>query len=947
MNSKTLRNLSFALFLLLNFSAKAQCLYTLEMKDAYGDGWNGGSLTINSAGNPVSFTLNNVDDDGIDSTLTFSIIDGAPLVISYTVGSFPYEVSFNIYDNTGALFLSSVAPVSGTLFTGNGDCVTCGKPGNFIVDNVWDNRAKLRWKANNTGVNAPVSWRVIYGPQGFSVNLGEGDTLDVAVPKVTVSGLQKKTWYDAYVQQYCGAIGGYSDLVGPISFQTYWTDDIAISGVVAPLSGCDLGTDSVKVILSNYGSAPQSLFNYRYAVNGVDAPVIPPSDGFYTGIIGKDSSVVIAFETLYDFSASGEYRIDVFTELAGDEDVSNDTFTYYVNNRLKTNYAQGFETWNGGWTPSGQNASWEFGTPNKTSIPAAANGLNAWVTSLTGSYNFSEFSYLESPCFDFSDLTEDPIFEFSLIREMQEQYDGAWLEMSLDGGQSWQKVGQQGEGKNWYNGEITFSGLTDAWSGFSNGWITARHSLPGAAGASEVHLRFVMTSAPFFSGGGFGVDDVRIFKSATKDLAGLSVSTLGETAECGLETDKIVFSFINFGSQTQSAVKVAYSINGAAPVINNVTGSFATDKSGIQTFSVPFDSRDDAFSIKCWTILAGDQDNSNDTIIYTISHLAKSVPFQENFESYTQPPTDWTYNPAFGFSVTNGHNNISNVLAFNLYSGNPEFMADMPRYGLIHSGDSLSFTYRITNFASQGQTPTVLQLGSKIEVQVSTDCGNTYQTIRSITNFNHSPTLSMRTIKLSLDAFAGQDIKVRFHGIWGASDFWFDLDNINLLSCPANMDLSAVVTPTTPGIADGMATVNVGIGNAPYYYEWSNGDTGETATNLAAGSYTVTVTDAHGCIDVITIHLGSTGTDELDRFANIALFPNPSSGLATLQATFKHSTDAQIEILNPLGQRVWYVSALATDHITQSFDLTSFPDGLYLVRLTAEGKTLSRKLIKG
>ncbi|MDO8367793.1 MAG: T9SS type A sorting domain-containing protein, partial [Saprospiraceae bacterium] len=627
-------------------------------------------------------------------------------------------------------------------------------------------------------------------------------------------------------------------------------------------------------------------------------------------------------------------------------DVSNDTFTYYITNRLQPTYVQQFEVWDGGWTPGGQNSSWEFGTPNKASIPAAASGLNAWVTSLTGSYNPSEFSYLESPCFDFSEQDEDPAIEFSLTRAMQEEYDGSWLEMSLDGGQNWEKVGETGEGKNWYTGEISFLGLGDAWSGNSNGWITARHSLPNAAGESEVHLRFVMATSPFFSGGGFGIDDIHIFESFPKDLAGLSISTLGELEECGLANDQIIFTFVNFGSQAQTGFKVGYSINGAAPVVQNVNGSLATDQNLTHIFSVPFDSHDQDFEIKCWTILTGDQEPDNDTLTYTVSHTPKPVPIQENFESYTAPPTDWTYDPTFGFLVTNTHNNISKVLAFNLYSGNPEFTADMPRMGPISQGDSLSFTYRITNFSTQGQTPTILQAGSKIEIQVSTDCGETYQTINSITSFNHSPTVPMRTRKLSLDNFAGQSIKVRFHGIWGAGDFWFDLDNINLISCPSAMDLTAELTPTTPGLSDGTATVNVGIGNPPYQYEWSDNSTEQTAIGLAAGAYTVTVTDAHGCSDVLSINLGSSSTEDLDGFASISLFPNPTSGFATLHATFSRSVDAQIEILNPLGQRVWYISPGATDQLSQSFDLGPFPAGLYLVRVSAEGKAITRKLIK-
>ncbi|NND08799.1 MAG: T9SS type A sorting domain-containing protein [Saprospiraceae bacterium] len=45
----------------------------------------------------------------------------------------------------------------------------------------------------------------------------------------------------------------------------------------------------------------------------------------------------------------------------------------------------------------------------------------------------------------------------------------------------------------------------------------------------------------------------------------------------------------------------------------------------------------------------------------------------------------------------------------------------------------------------------------------------------------------------------------------------------------------------------GSATVNVSGGTPGYSYEWSNGQTTQTASNLTAGNYLVTVTDAEGC----------------------------------------------------------------------------------------------------
>jgi gliding motility-associated-like protein len=46
---------------------------------------------------------------------------------------------------------------------------------------------------------------------------------------------------------------------------------------------------------------------------------------------------------------------------------------------------------------------------------------------------------------------------------------------------------------------------------------------------------------------------------------------------------------------------------------------------------------------------------------------------------------------------------------------------------------------------------------------------------------------------------------------------------------------------------DGSATALASGGTPPYSYAWSNGASGTTAQNLAAGAYRVTVTDARGC----------------------------------------------------------------------------------------------------
>ncbi|MEM6696778.1 MAG: hypothetical protein AAF599_00175, partial [Bacteroidota bacterium] len=78
------------------------------------------------------------------------------------------------------------------------------------------------------------------------------------------------------------------------------------------------------------------------------------------------------------------------------------------------------------------------------------------------------------------------------------------------------------------------------------------------------------------------------------------------------------------------------------------------------------------------------------------------------------------------------------------------------------------------------------------------------------------------------------------------------------------IDLEVTSTPESCGTTDkGSATVSITGGDAPYSITWSNGDATATITDLDAGEYSVTVTDANGCEKVTTVTVEQISTVEV------------------------------------------------------------------------------------
>ena len=120
-----------------------------------------------------------------------------------------------------------------------------------------------------------------------------------------------------------------------------------------------------------------------------------------------------------DLVSVGSHSIVVRSLLVDDFDTSDDLAIRNVVTLGTVNtfpYQESFEGTNGEWIAFTENDnnfnSWERGEPNGTTINAASDGTEAWVTNLNGDYDALEESFLISPLFDFTAL--EPVFSADL-----------------------------------------------------------------------------------------------------------------------------------------------------------------------------------------------------------------------------------------------------------------------------------------------------------------------------------------------------------------------------------------------------------------------------------------------------------------------------------------------------------------------------------------------------
>lgn len=141
-----------------------------------------------------------------------------------------------------------------------------------------------------------------------------------------------------------------------------------------------------------------------------------------------------------------------------------------------------------------------------------------------------------------------------------------------------------------------------------------------------------------------------------------------------------------------------------------------------------------------------------------------------------------------------------------------------------------------------------------------------------------------------------------------------------VVGSPDELDLAVTETDGTCGLPNGSADVVVTGGNAPYFIEWNTVpvQNGNTATGLADGNYTVTITDDNNCTS--TANAVIANTDPLT-----ATLTNTPADCGLMDGT---------ATATPLGGTPPYSYAWDTTPVQNTATATGLGAGTYTVTIT-------------
>ena len=413
-----------------------------------------------------------------------------------------------------------------------------------------------------------TDFTIILGSPDFNV-AATPDTLSECTPtdavyEITVGSLQ------GYNQSVTLSSAGQPDPPNTVSFSVNGQPAPYTSTMTMGTAGATDGTYNIDVV----GIGPTSTHTATVQLN-----LFTAAPGAPTLVAPGDGASNISVTPLFEWTAvaqASSYFLEVATDAAfssvvystntsttshaipaGNELASNTTYYWritasngcgsgsasatfnFTTESLNGNcspgstpvtvYSEDFESGAGGWTHSGSGDTWALSGNNPHSGSMAFHADDV---------AFISDQYLVSPAIVLPSGQSPLTFQFWNYQEMEDHsggcFDGGILEVSTDGGSTWDYI-NSGLLTDSYDGPISTSwgnplGGVDAWCGDPQAYLNSIVDIDAYAGQS-VQFRFRLATDSSFSRPGWDVDDVLVQSCTASNSAPVAVADVYTTTQ--------------------------------------------------------------------------------------------------------------------------------------------------------------------------------------------------------------------------------------------------------------------------------------------------------------------------------------------------------------------------------------------------------------------------------
>lgn len=125
-------------------------------------------------------------------------------------------------------------------------------------------------------------------------------------------------------------------------------------------------------------------------------------------------------------------------------------------------------------------------------------------------------------------------------------------------------------------------------------------------------------------------------------------------------------------------------------------------------------------------------------------------------------------------------------------------------------------------------------------------------------------------------------------------------------------------------------------------YEWNTGAKTKAIEVTENGTYTLKITDSHGCSAEKSVTIKTTGINN-SSVANIAVYPNPVKDILNIDFGGRMTNSCQILIANATG-RIIFASKQTSDIMPIAVD--DWTQGIYFIKITSNSESRIIKIVK-